>query len=344
MPATVDQLNRILAALTSFGPAQEAPRASPVPWLPKADEVPWEEVVAAAERHGLAPIISHQIEYRFASRLAPPEWVRERLQNSFHGALNDNVFKLVELKRWLSGAGPPVVLLGGAAVADSLFPHIAFRPLSPALEVLVRPADLEVLIASLGEQGLRPQQKPGTPAPLMLSDGRMDLVLNVKLPGLRLSPSEDEALWGRRTPLAAYGPRAFRLAPEDGFLAALGEIAAQGFQVPRIQLVDLREMALRAVGGGAPGWEDSEYRSNPELLRRRARSFGLVRALQGASALIAELFPEAREAAAELRPSLPNRRAALLNSLVVSPLRDPRRQSVVRGSRTLLKVLLRPRS
>jgi hypothetical protein len=103
-------------------------------------------------------------------------------------------------------------------------------------------------------------------------------------------------------------------------------------------------MALRAVGGGAPGWEDTEYRSNPELLRRRARSFGLVRAMQGATALLAEFFPEAREAVDELRPSLPTRRASLLTSLVVGPLRDPRRQSVVRGSRTLLKVLLRPRS
>jgi hypothetical protein len=126
-------------------------------------------------------------------------------------------------------------------------------------------------------------------------------------------------------------------------LAALGEVAEQGFQVLRIQLVDLREMARRAVESGAAGWEDTEFRINPELLRRRARSFGLVRALQGAAALLAELFPEARGAVETIRPSLPSRRGALLSSLVVGPLRDPRRQSVVRGSRTLLRVLLRPR-
>jgi len=95
LKSTVDQLNRILAALTSFGPAQGAATGAPAAWLPAAQDVPWEEVVAAAERHGLAPIVSHQLEYRFAAKLAPPEWVRERLQNSFHGALNDNVFKLV---------------------------------------------------------------------------------------------------------------------------------------------------------------------------------------------------------------------------------------------------------
>jgi hypothetical protein len=342
MKATAEELNRTLAALTSFGPTVGGPGRSAAGERPTPNEAPWRELAAAAEQHGLAPIVSHQLEYRLSALLSPPDWVRERLLNSFHGALNDNVFKLVELKRWLSGSGPPVVLLGGAAVADSLYPHIAFRPLS-ALEILARPADLSPVLETLQNQGLRVMREPRGVAPVALSNGRLDLVVHLRLPGARLSFGELDALWGRRIPAAAYGPRAFRLAPEDGFLAALGAIAQVGFQVPRIQIVDLREMALRAAGGGAPAWENAEYRSHPDLLRRRARSFGLVRALHCATALLAELFPEARDAAEALRPSLPKRRAALLTRLVVNPMRDPRRRSVVHGSRTLIRVLLRPR-
>jgi len=324
-------LNLALAALTRFD--------GPVPALPSG--LDWEALAEVCERHGLAPTVSYQLEYRWPGRFGAPGWLRERLLASYQGILSDNVFKLVQLKQLLSQeAMPEVVLLGAAAAADAFYPHIAFRPV-PELELLLRARDLPAAQAAFGERGFLPVQRG--PSEVLVGDGRLTVSLATALPGF--APAADiEGLFERKAPALPYGPRAFRLGPEDAFLAHVAVLAREAFQVPRIQLVDLREMALRGARGGEGFWDPQGGRPlDVPALRARARGGELQRALHCALELLAELFPETAGAAGALAPELSARMRALLSRSVVAPALDPRRRSNFRGVQAIRRALLRGR-
>lgn len=326
------ELNRALAALTRFeGGAPELPAG-----------LDWGLLAEVCERHGLAPIVSYQLEYRWPGRFGAPDWLRERLLASYQGILSDNVFKLVQLKQALSLEGmPEVVLLGAAAAADAFYPHIAFRPV-PELELLVRGRDLARAQGAFAERSFQPIGQTATD--LLLGDGRLTLRLATALPGLAPSAADVEALFARKVPALPYGPRAFRLGPEDAFLSAVAALAREAFQVARVELVDLREMVSRGARGSEGFWDPGGGRPlDVAALRASARGGELQRALHCALEILAELFPETAAAAADLRPELPARTRALLSRAVVKPALDPRRRSVIRGVQSVRRAFLRGR-
>ena len=318
-------IDRLLAELTSFRP--DAPR-------PRAAGADWREIARLAFEHGLAPMISYQLEYRWPG-LGAPEEVREQLLAVYQGTLGDLVFKLVRLKEALRGEEmPPAALLGGAATADAFFPHVAFRP-TPELEILVRPAEREAAARAFAREELRPG-RPG-PGGTPFSDGRLVLWVRTALPALAPSAPRVDELLERSIPARAYGPNARRLAPEDALLSAVAALADEGLVAPRLAFVELRELLLR--GGGF--WEPEGPALDPARLRERAREGGLSRALWAALEIVARLFPEAADRARTLAPELPARARALLRRLVVEPMLDPRRLRLVRGERALRRALLR---
>ena len=243
---------------------------------------------------------------------------------TFNGLLNDNVHKLSKLKQMLSQAGaPPAMLLGAASLADSFYPHIAFRPVD-SIELLVRGKQLEAARQVLVEGGL---QRRG----VRLGDGEVEVQLMAQPAGLSLSPRELDRLWERALPARPYGPVALRPAPVDALLLRVTALAEEAFQVVRVQLIDLREMVLRAATDESfygPGGKEQAL--DRRELWARARDWNLTRALHAALVLVAELFPEAAEAARLLSPELPARAAALRYRAIVRPALDPRRRSVLR--------------
>jgi hypothetical protein len=320
-----DELNRQLALLTNF--TSTSPPAMPT-------SVDWPELVAVAERQGLAAIASYQLEYRLIGKWRAPPEARERLQLTFNGLLNDNVHKLTRLKQLLSEQGAPdAILLGDAAVADAFYPHIAFRPVE-SIDLLVRGEDLA--------EAQRLFTTGGAPRGAhRLSDSDVGVTLWTQPPGLRLTSAELDALWRRRVAARPYGPSAFRAAPVDAFLLQVAALADDAFQVVRVLLVDLREMALRAAAGEPFHGPGAEAALDPRELLARARVWRLGRALFTAMTLVAALFPDAREAAQALTPEVPARAAALLQRAVVKPALDPRRTTVFRASQAARKLLLR---
>jgi hypothetical protein len=295
----------------------------------------WGELVELAERHGLAAILSYQLEYRFAGTWRAPSWARERLLMTFNGLLNDNVHRLSQLKRLLSQDGaPPVMLLGVSGLADSFYPHIAFRPVE-AMEVLVPADGRDFAERLLLEGGLTRRGR-------RLGDGEIDLEVLTQPPGLNLPSREIDALWERRVAARPYGPNASRPGPADAVLLRVAALALDAFQVTRVQMIDLREMVLRAAGGEpfyGPG--GAERQLDHQELIARARAWHLSRALHAAMTLVGELFPEAREAARSFTPDLPARAAAVRYRAIVQPALDPRRQKVLRAGQAARRLLLR---
>ena len=311
--------------LASFSP----PRAS-------LRGAPWEAYVDWSIAQGLAPLAAYNLEYRLGGGGAP-EWVRDRLLSVYQGSLNDTVMKLVNFKRAVDELeGRRIVLLGAASYAESLYPHVAFRPVLD-LDLLLPATDLEAFAGFLGQAEFK---LVASHARLrVLSDGRTQITLHGGLLGPGFE-SEDRGLLDRALPLRAFGPSFFRLAAADALLASILEQAHAGYSIPTITFVDLRELLL-----GAPSMQGA-YSHPLDLaqVRERARRWRLQRALYASTRVVAALFPDTIPIVESLAQDLRPATRALLDGLVVAPLAQLGRMRETRGAERLRRLLTGGRS
>ena len=295
MPATITDMFR---SLTSFAPARVDLRGAP-----------WEEYVAWSIGQGLAPLSAYNLEYRLGGAGAP-DWARDRLLSLYQGTLNDNVMKLVNFKRSVDDLqGRKVILLGAGSFAESLYPHVAFRPVIE-LRLLLAPADLDGFIGFMGGSDFKPLP-PGEDAgsaERAISDGRTLILLHGKL-----SP-EVEQLRSRALPMKVLGSSMFRLDLEDAILVHALLTAQAHFEVPMLEWIDLRELVLGAPSMG--GVYSREF--NADAVLSRARAWKLDRALYACLAIVEQLYPETAAAVARLKPQLNWPTRELIDRLLVA--------------------------
>ncbi|MEW5742467.1 MAG: nucleotidyltransferase family protein [Myxococcota bacterium] len=296
-------------------------------------DAPWDRYADWAIAQGLAPLAAYNLEYRLANAGAP-EWVRDRLLSIYQGTANDNVMKLVNFKRAVDALeGRRVVLLGAGNFAESLYPHVAFRPVIE-LRLLLPKADVDAFANFLRKAQFRVADGVGDPhqASRVLTDSRTLLFLHGGLLG---DAAEDEGLLARSTPLKVYGPSVRRLELEDALLLQALMLARVGFEAPLIELVDLRELVL-----GAPSLGGVYSRApDIEALQRRAKAWGAERGLFAALSLVQRLFPETKDAVTRLLPGLSLPVRELLERLVVEPKADLERTHALRGEEALRALL-----
>lgn len=309
--------------LSSFNP----PRGS-------LRDAPWEEYVDWSIAQGLAPLASYNLEYRMPGSRAP-EWARDRLLSIYSGSVNDNVMKLVNFKRTVGELeGRKLLVLGGASFADTLYPHVGFRPVLE-LPLLMRRMDVDAFAGYLAQHEFKPE--PGElprGARKVVSDGRTSLFLYADILG-EARKEEAQGIFERAQPMRMYGPSVFRPDLEDAVLLVCLEQAREGYQMPWLSYLDLRELVTgaKAMGG---------VYSRPldvAALRERARAWRLERALYTSLSLVARLFPET---AGALEPVLPDLRRAtreLLQRLVIVPASEPGKMSHLRGTERLRRLL-----
>jgi hypothetical protein len=121
--------------------------------LPVAD---WRRLVELAEGHGMAPLLFWSLALDGWPANAPED-ARRRLERSFYTSTAANIVLLDELKRILkalNAQGIPVIVLKGAALAPTVYPDPALRPMRD-LDLLVRPKDLDAALAALKRLGYR---------------------------------------------------------------------------------------------------------------------------------------------------------------------------------------------
>jgi hypothetical protein len=276
------------------------------------------------EAHGLAPLASYQLEHTRLGSSAPNA-LRERLLTSYQGVVNDNLLKLVALRKALGELeGLRVVLLGPVAFLEWLYPHLAFRPVGD-LRAGVAAEDgarlAERLRATLNLELVRTEHGATT---AVFTDGTLTLAMQE---GLWPGATADAPLFERATPYRVFGPSALRPSAEEAILSTVAEQALLGLHAPLVQYVDLRELLL--------GPHDAEY------VRGRAESLRLSRALHGATLLVAHYFPETADAAARLRPELGVvERAAVAR--VVEAAKDPARLRQLRGEDAAARMVVGP--
>ncbi len=312
----------LLLSLTTFNPGRT--RASAEVWRGMAELAPL---------HGVAPLVGHNLEYRLGGADAPPE-VRDSLLGHYQGAMADNVYKLVNLRQMLSlKKGLPVLLLDAVAAADTLYPHVAYRPMGE-IRLLVHPPDLPALLETLGQVGFVPS--PGETDPLggavITSDQRTEVIVHTS--ALARDPEVD-GIWKRSVPAAAYGPGVRRPGPEDALLTALLFRAKQGFDVPLVTMIDLRELVRGAPELGGPYSRPLDIAA----IRARVSALKLNRSLWVAMSIVARLFPEVSEPALALAESPRPATRMLLDRAVISPACDLHRSRAFRGAERLRRLL-----
>lgn len=314
MPASLLQVFQTLA---SFDPQKGS-----------LADAPWEDYADWAIGQGLAPLAAYNLEYRLGAKTGAPEWVRDRLLAIYQGSVNDNVMKLVNFKRAVDELeGRRVIMLGGGSFAESLYPHVAFRPVID-IRLLVPRADLDPFVGYLRRAEFKPAEP--TPSPVReLSDGRTTIFVHGEL------LEDDAPLFTRATPMKVYGPSLFRLDLEDAILTHVLLMSRAGFDVPLIEFVDLRELIQGAPSMGG-------VYSRPviaDALRARAAQWKMERALWAALRIVEKLFPETAKAAQALQPSLMMPTRELLERLVVGPVSTVGRTQQFRGEDALRTLL-----
>ncbi|MBS1150757.1 MAG: hypothetical protein H6Q89_2455 [Myxococcaceae bacterium] len=295
MPATLTEMFR---SLTSFAPGRVDLRGAP-----------WEQYVEWAIGQGLAPLSAYNLEYRMGGAGAPP-WARDQLLSLYQGTLNDNVMKLVNFKRSVDDLeGRKVILLGAGSFAESLYPHVGFRPVAE-LRLLLAPSDLEGFIGFMGGSDFKPTP-PGEDAgsaERALSDGRTLILLHGRL------TRDDEQLRNRALPMKVMGPSMFRLELEDAILIHALLISQAHFEVPMLEWIDLRELVL-----GSPSMGGVYSRAlDPEAILTRARAWKLDRALYACLAVLEQLYPDTAPAVARLKVELNWPTRELIDRLLVA--------------------------
>ena len=306
-------LSDAIRALSAFDP----PAA-----LPEADLALLAEVL---EANGLAPLASYHLETRPLGAGLPAQF-REKLLALYQGVVNDNVYRVMTLRGALKASEVPVVVLGGLAAMDWLYPHLAFRPLGD-LRLAVRGDDGARFAEAARAAGFRGATVEAGGHGVAFSDDRVRFTIQE---GLWAGAGGDEPLFARATPLPALGPKVLRPSPEEMLLATVAEQAEQGLHAPLVTFVDLREL-LRADPAPDPGYA-----------RERAAALGLERALAGSMELLAHHFPEVADRARAVAPRLSAPERAAVEA-VVHGARDPSRLTVLRGAQAAARLVLLPR-
>jgi hypothetical protein len=312
----------LFRVLSSFSPARVDLR-----------DAPWEPYVDWAIAQGLAPLAAYNLEYRLGL-CGAPQWARDRLLSLYQGTANDNVMKLVNFKRAVDDLeGRRIVLLGAASFAESLYPHVAFRPVID-VRLFVPPGDVDPFVAWLRRAEFKADaaEAPAPSGERVLSDGRTMLYVHGSLAKTR---ALDEAMLARCLPIRFYGPSMLRLELEDALLVQVMLMARAGFDVPMLEFIDLRELVQGAPSMGG----DYSRAPKPEVVRERAAQLGVERALWAALGVVEKLFPETATAVASLRPSLLLPTREVLERLVVTPLAQVGRTEAFRGEDTLRQLL-----
>ena len=130
----------LLACARANSSAEELQRIAQELSRPELD---WNYLTAAACAHGVAPLIYHNLHRSRATRVLPPR-ATETLRNSYYGNAARNSFLYGELSNVLNAFREKqieVIVLKGAALAETVYPNRALRPMSDIDLLVKREAD-----------------------------------------------------------------------------------------------------------------------------------------------------------------------------------------------------------
>jgi hypothetical protein len=237
----------------------------------------WDELLAQASRHGVAPQLFRRLLTEARVRPVPRDvvqciWLAASQQKQETARLP---VELPAVLRCLRGAGVTPILLKGAHLATTVYPEPELRPMGD-FDLLVRPAELaaaEQALLAAGYSSPRTESIADACArdhslPTLLKPGTYPIELHWTLatPSDHV-PIELESLWIRAQRVTVFDEPAYVLAPEDALLhiclhAAVHHLFDQGLR----PLLDTT--ALLARYGATLDWAAVESRARAWEIER----------------------------------------------------------------------------
>ena len=185
----------------------------------------WNRLLAAARSERTAPLLAHAIERAELPQDCPPADARGALRREYLAAAAKSAILGDAVARLLSSfarAGIPVIALKGLALAETVYPSPALRPMED-LDLLIRPGDLTAAVRLLAESGYR-EAWHGFPD-FQRADGLVDVDLHTALlhegeipTRLEVQAIETEALWAAAQPATIAGEAGLVLSPAHQLL------------------------------------------------------------------------------------------------------------------------------
>jgi len=115
----------------------------------------WNYIIETALQHGIAPLLYHNLSEMADDGNGIPEKVVGYLRKLYNGNVARNILLYNDLSKVLKAfkhAGIDVIVLKGAALAETVYHDIGLRPLSD-IDLLVRKKDLGIAKKTLSELG-----------------------------------------------------------------------------------------------------------------------------------------------------------------------------------------------
>jgi hypothetical protein len=268
--------------------------------------------------HELAPLAYWRWQKRWPAlaQQLQIDWFAAAAENQLH---QENLNQIVAA---LTEQGIALVLLKGAALAPTVYPDLACRPMSD-IDFWVEPEQMDRAAALMAQLGFTTTEKDVRPTRLQAlaggerrfarpdwKQGMVELHWS-PMPGWWLyhtAVPDVNGMWQRRVPLhptAVSPPPVYQLDPEDMIIQLAVHIAVN-HQFSATLLRSLADIALTAVSRPV----------NWQLLADRAREWRVATAVYLSLTLTHYLFdlPASQPARRQLRPTRLRRR--LLNRLI----------------------------
>jgi hypothetical protein len=230
--------------------------------------VNWTQVVSLARRHGMAPLLHWRLGQE-SSQLSIPSDINDTLQHEYYTATVQSMLRDREVKQVvaaLSEAGVPVLVLKGTALARTVYPNPALRPMCDA-DIVVREAQFEQASGVLEQLGYTYRPEPPqrfNPFNTAFTGersyrraiGQFSMLMELHCVFLtielvrRTSGLTLETLWARAVPLEIGEVTAFSLSPEDQLMHVCLHMSMHGFVHLR-GYVDI----MRMVDAGQIDWQ-----------------------------------------------------------------------------------------
>lgn len=226
--------------------------------LAQDGQISWKAVVERAREQRCAPLLYSMLQ---DEDFVPSE-IKQRLAEAYQAeALRNTVLlhRLQSLLVKMRQAGIPVLVLKGAALAESVYKNIALRPMSD-VDILVQRTELEAALAILGAAGYarhRPEERPG-----MFAAFENEVMLgNLAAPELSLelhwslldSPHyqrviDESWLWDTAVPFSLNGQEAHMLGPEAQVLHLSAHLLLHHEGTELLWLNDIAEVLHQSQG------------------------------------------------------------------------------------------------
>lgn len=208
-------------------------------WAALDESLPWADLLAEADRQRVAPLLYHRLCAGEGWPLVPQPWAAH-LHARFQESALRNALYLVSLEAALAALNRQAIrpiLLKGAALAYTLYPHPALRPMGD-LDLWVEPGDFDRAAEALLRAGWQPaipgqeallraevthhlalRNPGGFPRELELHQRWMTLPVPLRVPG------GEESVRRRAVPMRIGSAEARILEPVDHFIYLAAHLA-----------------------------------------------------------------------------------------------------------------------